>query len=164
MKGNTKSVLLGAVLGSTLTLMAIGISKIAQGLNDLGGLVLHTDQIVRDRIKSDGIKLPEEAYSIYHARAGFQDYTTWIRFSIPLENIETFLKDALNLNLADLRESLPPENNEEIYQNENQKYDLTWWAPGLVKYPRVWLRNDSIIETWVVDTNSGAFYICRHNY
>ena len=164
MKVSTKSIFLGAVLGCTLTLMAIGISKVAQGLRSLGGLVLHTDQVVRDQLKSDGIRLPDSAYSIHHARAGFQDYTTWMRFSLSPEHVETFIQEHLNLSVTDLKEGLPPEYAEEIYQNENQNYDLTWWAPNLVKNPRIWRKNDSVIETWVVDMNSGTFYIFRHDY
>ena len=159
--------LLGLTIGILLPLATFVFREMAQGMASWGALELHTDTEVRTCIQNARIHLPTGAHNLYHASAGFVDGQTWIKFTVPPDQIWTVVAQSIQKTEADFTTNFPENLIKDVPQNSNQTLDLSWWQPTSVKRFVSWsqeTQNPSgshAFEDWLIDLDTATFYITR---
>lgn len=162
-----KPVLLGLTLGIFLTVATFASREMARGMASWGALELHTDAEVRTRIQDSRIHLPPGAHTLYHASAGFVDGQTWIKFTVPPDQIWTVVAQSIQKTETDFTPTFPENLIEQVHQNPNQTHDLTWWQPTSVTRFLSWSQEthnpsgSHYFEDWLIDLDTATFYITR---
>jgi hypothetical protein len=145
----------GVLIGILLSGAGFAFVRIGRGFATWGALQYETDATVRGRIQAAGVALP----------AGFVDGSVWIKFTVPKEKIWTAVTASIGKSESDFLPKMPEHLLKEIYQNSDQTYDLGWWAPSAVTSPLSWSRTEGrFYEDWLLDKQSGTFYITRWDY
>ncbi len=156
----------GVLIGVLISgVVFVGV-QIGRGIATWGELQYYTDTDVRKFVKEAGIALPQQAYDIHYGLSGFVDSSLWIKFSVPKQKIWVVVADSISKSEGDFSPVFPQHLAKEIFQNPNQKFDLSWWNPTSVKSPKSWSNpkeqnGQHFFEDWLVDTETGTFYITR---
>ena len=162
-----KPFFLGLTIGILLTLATFAILEAARGFASWGSLDLHTDTEVRTRIQNARIHLPAGAHTLYHASAGFVDGQTWIKFTVPPDQIWSVVAQSIQKRESDFTTTFPENLIKEVHQNANQTHDLSWWQPATVTRFLSWSREPKnpsgsfYFEDWLIDLDTATFYITR---
>lgn len=157
---------IGILIGVSLSLCGFGFISIGRGFASWGALQYETDTTIRSHVKAAGILLPPDAHDIHYAVSGFVDHSLWIKFTVPKEKICDVVRDSLSKSESDFAHSSPKHLLNEIRQNPNQNHDLSWWTPASVTSPRSWSNPEEkegqhLFEDWLIDMETGTFYITR---
>lgn len=156
---------IGVLIGVILLGAGFVFVQISRGFSTWGALQYETDETVRARIGKAGITLPPEAHGIHYGAAGFVDGSVWIKFTVPKDKIWGVVTASIAKTEIDFLPKMPEHLLNEIHQNPNQTYDLSWWTPSAVTSPLSWSRTEGrFYEDWLIDTQSGIFYITRWDY
>lgn len=159
--------LLGLTLGLLISAFGIFGLEFSRGMASWGALKLHTDTEVRTHIQNAGIHLPPDAHTLYYARAGFVDKQTWIKFTVPQDQVWQVIAQSLKKTESDFTPTFPENLLDQVYQNTNQTFDLSWWQPTSVTRFLAWsnqTQNPSgshYFEDWLIDLDTATFYITR---
>ena len=158
--------LMGVLTGILLSCCGMLIVEVGRGFASWGALVYATDTEVQARVKASGIVLPSGAQDIHHAYTGFVDSSLWIKFTVPKNQIWEVVRASIAKSEADFSPRHPENLLEQVYQGRNQKHDLSWWQPSSVKAPKSWSKikisdGEAFHEDWLIDMETGTFYISR---
>jgi hypothetical protein len=156
----------GMLIGILLSGCGFVVFNIARGFASWGALQYETDVKVRSHVKNAGIALPAEAHDIHYGLAGFVDHCMWIRFTVPKDMIWDVVTASVSKSEADFSHSMPENLLSEVFQSPDQEHNLDWWNPSSVTSPRSWSRSKEtngqhIFEDWLIDVQTGTFYISR---
>jgi len=156
----------GLMLGVILSGLGFFVAQVGSGFASWGALQYETDAKVRSMIQRAGIVLPKEVYDIHYGVAGFVDSSEWIRFTVPKEKIWDVVSGSIGKSEADFISAHPEHLLKEIPLNPDQSHDTAWWNPSSVTSPKSWSNpsekdGQHFFEDWLIDMETGTFYITR---
>jgi hypothetical protein len=155
----------GMLIGVLISGFGYFFVRMSEGFAMMGALQYETDATVRSRVKKAGIRLPPEAYDIHCGFAGFVDHSRWIKFTVPKDEIWNVVGASISKSEKDFLPRMPEHLLKEVDQESNQTFDLSWWTPFSVTSPLSWSRTEGrIYDDWLIDKDSGTFYITRWDY